>query len=102
MTYLKLQKMKNLSQYIDHTILKPGLLLADVERVCQEAIDHQFVAVCVPPLMVKMAHNKLVGTNVKTATVIGFPFGYNAVESKLAECILAMVDGADELDVVIN
>lgn len=94
--------MKNLNQYIDHTILKPGLLLADVERVCQEAIDYKFAAVCIPPLMVKFAHHKLIGTNVNTATVIGFPFGYSAVEAKLAECILAMVDGADELDVVIN
>ncbi len=94
--------MNNLNKYIDHTILKPGLLLADVDRVCDEAIANQFAAVCIPPLMVKHVHERLIGTGVKTATVIGFPFGYCAVEAKIAESILAIIDGADELDVVIN
>lgn len=94
--------MNNLNTYIDHTILKPGLLLADVDKVCDEAIANQFAAVCIPPLMVKHVREKLIGTGVKTATVIGFPFGYCAVEAKIAESILAIIDGADELDVVIN
>ena len=55
-----------------------------------------------PPNFVKKAKEFLVGTNVKVATVIGFPFGYSAVEAKLAEIVLAMVDGVDELDVVAN
>ena len=55
-----------------------------------------------PPLFVKYAKNLLEGSNVKTATVIGFPFGYSAIEAKLAETVLAIVDGADELDMVIN
>ena len=92
----------NLSPYIDHTLLKPGLLLAEVERICTEAKKYGFAAVCIPPLMVKAATSFLADTAVKTATVIGFPFGYSAVEAKLAETILALVDGADELDVVIN
>jgi deoxyribose-phosphate aldolase len=92
----------NLASYIDHTILKPGLLLADVETICTEAKQYGFAAVCIPPLMVKTAKNFLEGSGVKTATVIGFPFGYSAIEAKVAEAVLAMVDGADELDVVIN
>lgn len=92
----------NLSSYIDHTLLKPGLLLADVEKICMEAKTYGFAAVCLPPLMVKPAKSFLEKTTIKTATVIGFPFGYSAVEAKLAETILAIVDGADELDVVIN
>jgi deoxyribose-phosphate aldolase len=92
----------NLSSYIDHTILKPTTLIADVEKVCAEAKQYQFAAVCVPPNFVKKAKELTHGTNVKVATVIGFPFGYSAVESKIAEILLAMVDGADELDVVIN
>lgn len=91
-----------INQYIDHTILKPTLLFNDVDKVCEEAIQHQFAAVCIPPLMVKYAKERLLGTNVKTATVIGFPFGYSAVEAKIAETILAIIDGAEELDVVIN
>lgn len=92
----------NLSPYIDHTLLKPGLLLADVERICMEAKAYGFAAVCLPPLMVKKTKSFLENTTIKTATVIGFPFGYAAVEAKLAETILAIVDGADELDIVIN
>lgn len=94
--------MSNLHQYIDHTILKPTTLIADIEKLCSEAKQYSFAAVCVPPNFVKKAKSLLEGTPVKMATVIGFPFGYSAVESKIAEIVLAMVDGADELDVVIN
>jgi deoxyribose-phosphate aldolase len=91
-----------LNHYIDHTILKPTTLLSDIEKLCSEAKQYQFAAVCVPPNFVKKAKSFLEGSNVKVATVIGFPFGYSAVEAKIAEILLAMVDGADELDVVIN
>ncbi len=91
-----------LNQYIDHTILKPTTLLADIEKLCSEAISYQFAAVCVPPNFVKQAKALTQGSNVKVATVIGFPFGYSAVEAKIAEIVLAIVDGADELDVVCN
>ncbi len=92
----------NLNQYIDHTILKPTTLISDIEKLCAEAKQYQFAAVCVPPNFVKQAKNLLKDSAVKVATVIGFPFGYSAVEAKIAEILLAMVDGADELDVVIN
>ncbi len=91
-----------LNQHIDHTILKPTTLIADIEKLCKEAQDFHFAAVCVPPNFVKKAKALLQKSSVKVATVIGFPFGYSAVESKIAEILLAMVDGADELDVVIN
>jgi deoxyribose-phosphate aldolase len=91
-----------LNQYIDHTILKPTTLQSDIEKVCNEAKQYNFAAVCVPPLFVKKSKELLRETNVKVATVIGFPFGYSAIEAKLAEILLSMVDGADELDVVIN
>ncbi len=91
-----------INHYIDHTVLKPTLLLQEVEQLCHEATEHQFKAVCVPPNFVKKAKEFLQGTPVKVATVIGFPFGYSAVEAKLAEIVLAMVDGVDELDVVAN
>lgn len=92
----------NIARYIDHTVLKPTTTLADVENICAEAIHYQFAAVCVPPLFVKKAMEILGGSTVKVATVIGFPFGYSAIEAKVAEVVLAIIDGADELDVVIN
>jgi deoxyribose-phosphate aldolase len=92
----------NLASYIDHTLLKPTTLLTDIQTICSEAIDHKFAAVCIPPPMIKKSKELLLGTNVKVATVIGFPFGYSAVEAKIAEILLAIVDGADELDMVIN
>lgn len=92
----------NIATYIDHTILKPTTLTADVKALCEEANENSMAAVCVPPMFVKQAKSLLQNSNVKVATVIGFPFGYSAVESKLAEVLLAIVDGADELDMVIN
>ena len=91
-----------LSACIDHTILKPTTLIQDIEKLCDEAKQFQFAAVCVPPPFVKNAKALLEGSNVKVSTVIGFPFGYSAVEAKIAEILLAMVDGVDELDIVIN
>jgi deoxyribose-phosphate aldolase len=92
----------NIETYIDHTVLKPTTLLADIEKLCAEAMEYNFAAVCVPPLFVKKAKDLCAISNVKVATVIGFPFGYSAVEAKVAETVLAIIDGADELDVVIN
>ncbi len=92
----------NLAAYIDHTILKPTTTQADIEKLCSEATAYQFAAVCVPPLFVKKAKQLVKDSTVKVATVIGFPFGYSAIEAKVAEIVLAIIDGADELDVVIN
>lgn len=92
----------NIAAYIDHTILKPTTTTQDVEQLCLEAKENNFVAVCVPPLFIKTAKHQLEGTDVKIATVIGFPFGYSAIEAKVAEIVLAIIDGADELDMVIN
>jgi len=92
----------NIASYIDHTVLKPTTLISDIGKLCSEAKQYQFAAVCVPPNFVKKAKEFTQGSSVKTATVIGFPFGYSAIEAKIAEILLAIVDGADELDVVIN
>src|ERR1022692_2359871 len=92
----------NICSYIDHTCLKPATLLADIKKLCEEATQYHFAAVCVPPPFVKAAKKLTEQTEVKVATVIGFPFGYSAIEAKIAEIVLAIVDGADELDMVIN
>ena len=92
----------NIAAYIDPTVLKPTSTMGDVEKICAEAMKYQFAAVCVPPLYVKKAKELLGDSSIKVATVIGFPFGYAAIEAKVAEMVLAIIDGADELDVVIN
>jgi deoxyribose-phosphate aldolase len=92
----------NLSPYIEHTILAPTATLGDIEKLCNEAKEYQFATVCVPPLYVKKTKEFLAETNVKIATVIGFPFGYSAIEAKVAEIVLSIVDGADELNMVAN
>jgi len=91
-----------IASYIDHTVLKPTTTVADIEKLCNEARQYGFAAVCVPPLFVKTALALVAGSSVKVATVIGFPFGYSAIEAKVAETVLAIVDGVHELDVVIN
>ncbi len=92
----------NIAPYIDHTVLKQTTTIADVEKACKEALEYGFAAVCVPPLYVKKAKEFLEDPEIKMSTVIGFPFGYCAIEAKVAEMVLAIVDGADELDMVVN
>ena len=92
----------NIASYIDHTILKPTTTVDEIKKLCGEAAEFGFAAVCVPPPFVKISKELLTDTNVKIATVIGFPFGYSAIEAKVAEVVLAIIDGADELDMVIN
>ena len=92
----------NVAPYIDHTLLKQTSTLSEVENLCKEAVEYGFAAVCVPPLYVKKAKEFLNDSKVKVATVIGFPFGYSAIEAKVAEIVLALVDGADEVDMVAN
>ena len=92
----------NIAAYIDHTILKPTTLTSDIEKLCAEAIEYKFAAVCVPPNFVQQAKKIIAESGVKVATVIGFPFGYSSIESKVTEIHKAIQDGADELDIVIN
>ncbi len=91
-----------LAEHIDHTCVKPDTSIADVEKLCNEAIEYNFSTVCVPPLFVKKAKEFTVEAVVKIATVTGFPFGYSAIEAKVAEIVLAIIDGADELEMQIN
>ncbi|MEP7277036.1 MAG: deoxyribose-phosphate aldolase [Bacteroidota bacterium] len=92
----------NIATFIDHTILKPTTTIGDIEKLCREAAEYGFAAVCVPPPFVQRAKTILDPVRTKVATVTGFPFGYSATEAKIAETVLAIVDGADELDMVIN
>lgn len=92
----------NVASYIDHTILKANTSVADIEKITSEAIEFQFAAVCIPPPYIRLTKDLLNNSGVKTATVIGFPFGYSNTAAKLAEVKQAIEEGADELDVVVN
>lgn len=92
----------NIASYIDHTILKPDTSLQEIDKICQEALENKFAAVCVPPSYVQRAAKNLDGSSVKIATVIGFPFGYSTVSAKKEECRIAIEEGVDELDMVAN
>jgi deoxyribose-phosphate aldolase len=92
----------SIASYIDHTLLKSVCSAAEIDQLCQEAIEHQFAAVCVPPFLVNQAVSALKDSGVKVSTVIGFPMGYSCIDAKMAETRQAIDEGADELDVVIN
>jgi deoxyribose-phosphate aldolase len=92
----------SIAKYIDHTILKPNTSSAEIKKICDEAMQCEFAAVCVPPYYVSNASQLLRGSKIKVATVVGFPFGYSHYTAKLAEAEQAIIDGADELDMVMN
>ncbi|WP_457631387.1 deoxyribose-phosphate aldolase [Oceanithermus sp.] len=90
-----------LAKYIDHTLLKPTATPADIEKLCREADEHYFYAVCVNPAFVPVARKALGPSPVRVAAVVGFPLGASAPQVKAAEAALAVAQGADELDMVI-
>lgn len=87
---------------IDHTLLRPAATAADIERLCEEAVEYGFASVCVPPCHVSRAAERLYGSEVAVGTVIGFPLGYSAPEVKQFEAERAVAQGAVELDMVIR
>lgn len=91
-----------LNQYIDHTLLKPEATLAQIQKLCQEAREHEFASVCVNSYYVKAAMEALAGSSVKVCTVVGFPLGASTMETKRFEAMKAVAEGAREIDMVIN
>ena len=92
----------SLAQYIEHTNLSPTLTISDIDRLVDEAKQHSFFGVCVPPFWVKRAQREIRTSPIALVTVAGFPLGYNMTETKLDEIKRAIENGADEIDVVIN
>ncbi len=92
----------NLSQYIDHTILKPETTRDQVLEVCREAREYEFYSVCINPAHVPLVSEALKDTGVKVTAVIGFPLGANRTAVKVFETRTALEEGADEIDMVIN
>lgn len=94
--------MDNINQYLEHTKLSPIFTSDDCEQLINEAINYQFVGVCIPPYWIKKARRDLDKSTCKLVTVIGFPLGYQRSEVKMRELEIALADGVDELDVVMN
>ena len=92
----------NLNKYVDHTVLKADTPKAKVQQIIDEAIQYDFMSVCINPTWVSFAAEKLAATDVKVCTVIGFPLGANMSAVKAFEASEAIKNGADEVDMVIN
>lgn len=92
----------NLNQYIDHTLLSANATDSEIKKLCLEAIEHQFYAVCVNSSRVKYAKEILAESEVKLASTIGFPLGSSSMKSKIVEAEKAIADGAHEIDMVMN
>jgi deoxyribose-phosphate aldolase len=95
-------RVREFAKTVDHTLLKPDTKEKDIVRLCEEAARYHFAAVCVPPGYVRLASQELRGADVKVATVVSFPFGYDATPVKAAAMREAISGGAVELDVVMN
>jgi deoxyribose-phosphate aldolase len=93
---------RSIAALIDHTILRADATRADVARLCDEALQYGFASVCVNGSRVKQAALALAGSDVKVCAVIGFPLGAMTSSAKAAEAGFALLDGAAELDMVIN
>lgn len=93
---------KDLAKCIEHTLLKPDASEAAILKLCQEARDYGFKAVCVHPCFVRLCVQELTDTGIDVVAVAGFPLGQNCPETKAAEAGLAFKAGAKEVDMVIN
>ncbi|HVP58096.1 MAG TPA: deoxyribose-phosphate aldolase [bacterium] len=93
---------KDVAPLIDHTLLKPDASRSEIEKLCREAREFEFASVCVNPCWVKLASSMLQATRVKVCSVVGFPLGAAKKEVKAYETRRAILDGASEIDMVMN
>jgi len=95
-------KDKNIAAKIDHTLLKPDATPGEITELCEEAKKFNFASVCINPGYVSLCSSLLKGTEVRVCTVVGFPLGSNTTEVKKFETEQAIINGATEIDMVIN
>ncbi len=91
-----------INRYIDHTQLAPDAGKEKIEKLCREAEEYDFASVCVNSCWVRYCAGRLKDTRVNVCSVVGFPLGAMLTEAKAREAFLAVEDGADEIDMVIN
>lgn len=92
--------MKNVNRFLESTLLRPDMTAQEVEMLIKDAIEEQFVGVCIPSFWVKKVKRDLKDQDIQVVTVIGFPFGFEDTSTKVAETKEAILNGADELDMV--
>ncbi len=95
-----MDKQKMISS-IDHTLLKQDAVWEQIRNLCLEGMENGVASVCIPPSFVKQAVEFIKG-KLPVCTVIGFPNGYQTTHVKAFETAQAVLDGADEIDMVIN
>jgi deoxyribose-phosphate aldolase len=93
--------IKEILKHVDHTQLKAFATWEDIKKLCDEAIEYNTASVCIPPSYIKRV-KKEYGDKIKICTVVGFPLGYHDTLVKVKETEKALLDGADEIDMVIN
>ena len=93
---------KPLNKYFDHTLLKPEATNEQIDKLCEEAREYDFYSVCVNTCYVSRCYDALKDTDVKVAAVVGFPLGACTTQSKVFETREAFMDGASEVDMVLN
>lgn len=93
--------MKEMLHHVDHTQLKAYATWEDIEKLCREAVEYETASVCIPPCYISRVKEAF-KDSLKICTVVGFPLGYSVTEAKVAETRQAVVDGADEIDMVVN
>ena len=94
--------MDNFNRFIDYTLLKSNASFEDIKKLCLNAIEYNFKCVVVNPFYVEFAKKLLANTSVGVCCVVGFPLGANKSQVKVFETELAVNDGVDEIDVVLN
>ena len=92
----------DIAKYIDYTLLKATATPADIEKLCKEALEYGFYSVCVNSGYVPLAAEQLKGSKVNVCTVVGFPLGAMSTQAKLYETSVALSQGAQEIDMVLN
>lgn len=98
---LPIEKL-SIEKYIDHTLLDPSATQAKITKLCLEAREYKFFAVCVHPCRIRQAYEELKSSGVIIGAPVGFPLGANLTSTKVAEALAAIADGAKEIDMVMN
>jgi deoxyribose-phosphate aldolase len=94
--------MKNIHRLIEQTNLSPTLTDKDIDQLVEQAKTYNFIGICLPPFWVKRAARDLKGGDIQLITVAGFPLGYQMTETKIEEIKIALKDGCNEIDLVMN
>lgn len=87
-------------KHVDHTLLKAVSSWDEIKEICETALKYHTASVCIPPSYVSRVHETYPDINI--CTVIGFPLGYNTLETKTFETLRAIEEGANEIDMVVN